>query len=207
MNESLSIIQLAAIVAGYALAVSRLMDAARPLWHWAPQWLQLALPALVTALPEFAAALGLVKTKTDLMQAIVIALGTVTTAMRGALPKKVFDQLPYEAKMDLKAAREGKGKPPSGGSGGVTELDSSVLQSDAPPPRGVMKLTWHVWCCLLLTGCGLFGGADYPKEEPPCDDASYAKLSVSCGNDEAECNRQIEEREAFCAKRMQGESK
>ncbi len=179
MTDSLSIIQLAAIVAGYALAVSRLMDAARPLWNWAPPWLQVALPAIVTALPDFAAALGLVKTPVDFAQTIVIALGTILTAMRGALPPKVFERLPLEAKQDLKRARKPKSpKPPS-----------SLL----------------IAVSILLTGCGLFGGAASP-EDPPCDEASYAKLSVSCGNDEAECNKQIDEREAFCAKRIKEDS-
>lgn len=64
---------------------------------------------------------------------------------------------------------------------------------------------WWGYPAVLIgcSGCGLLGPAAPPDEAPPCDTASYAKLSVTCGNDEAECNKQIEEREAFCAKRVE----
>lgn len=40
------------------------------------------------------------------------------------------------------------------------------------------------------------------QEPPPCDPASYAVLAASCGDDELECNRQIDERQAYCAERI-----
>ena len=40
------------------------------------------------------------------------------------------------------------------------------------------------------------------QEKPPCDPTSYAALAATCGDDELECNRQIDEREAYCAERI-----
>lgn len=167
MQESISIIQLAAIAAGYLLALSRLLDVARPLWHWAPQWLQLALPALVVTLPDFASALGLVKTPVDLMQSIVVAIGTMTTAMRGALPKKVFDKLPPEAQMDLKIARKGKPKEPK------------ISRAGHPP---LIALCFGALCLTILVACAA------SQEKPPCDEATAAAMAAKCAvRAELEC--------------------
>jgi hypothetical protein len=75
--------------------------------------------------------------------------------------------------------------------------------NDKTPPTGTKLVGLAL--CLLLVGCGLLGGSAVPDEVPPCDDVSYAKLSVTCGDDEAECDRQISEREAFCAQQIQGD--
>lgn len=165
---SLSIVQLAAIVAGYALAFSRLTDAARPLWQWVkPPWLQTLLPALVTVLPDFASALGLVKTKTDFVQAIVVAVGALGFAMRGALPKKVYDRLPPAAKQDLKAARQGK-----------EDDDKTPPRSGHPPVIGLCFVA-----LVLLVAC-----PSSPPLGPPCDQATLAGIVAECSlRVETEC--------------------
>lgn len=97
-------------------------------------------------------------------------------------------------------------KPPSSGSGDGGKPVHIHLQD--PDETPTLKLTGLALCCfaaLVLVGCGLLGNAAPPDEAPPCDDASFAELSANCGDDEAECDRQISEREDFCAKRIQGE--
>jgi len=79
-----------------------------------------------------------------------------------------------------------------------TPTDGKPVHVHFPLPLLVLALG------LLLTGCGLLGGAASP-EAPPCDEVSYAKLSVECGDDEAKCDAALSEREAFCAKQIQGE--
>jgi hypothetical protein len=39
-------------------------------------------------------------------------------------------------------------------------------------------------------------------EKPPCDPTSFAAISATCGNDEGECFRLIEEREDYCAEKI-----
>jgi len=76
-------IEIAAIVAGYALALLRLLNAARPLWAWAPTWVQVFLPALVTTLPALAEQLGMAKTGLDLTETVFVFIATLSTAARG----------------------------------------------------------------------------------------------------------------------------
>lgn len=80
-------IELAALLAGYALAIARLLNAAKLLWAWVkPTWLQPALPALVTVLPLLAAQLGAAETKLDISEALLMAFGALSTAVRGERP-------------------------------------------------------------------------------------------------------------------------
>ena len=76
-------IEIATIVAAYALALARLLGAARPLYGWLPAKAQPFLPALIVVLPAIASQFSLVQTKLDLVEAIVVALGAVGTALRG----------------------------------------------------------------------------------------------------------------------------
>lgn len=84
----MSAIELAAIIAGYSMALLRVASAARWSWGFLPPWAQVLVPAMVTALPAFAAQLGAVQTSLDLTEAIVVFLGALGTAWRGTLPAK-----------------------------------------------------------------------------------------------------------------------
>lgn len=79
----MTIIELAALLAGYALALARLLNAAKPLWSWVPEKAQPLLPALITVLPVLASSLGGVETRLDLAEALLLAFGALTTAVRG----------------------------------------------------------------------------------------------------------------------------
>jgi hypothetical protein len=76
-------IEIATLVAAYALALARLLGAARPLYAWLPEKLQPVVPAFIAVLPAIAAQFELVQTKLDFTEAVVIALGTLGTAVRG----------------------------------------------------------------------------------------------------------------------------
>lgn len=84
-------IELAAVIAGYSMALFRVANSARWGWSFLPAWAQVLLPALVTALPAFASQLGGVTTKLELTEAIVVFLGALGTAWRGSLPNKPKD--------------------------------------------------------------------------------------------------------------------
>src|SRR4051812_25194450 len=79
-------LEIAALLAGYALALCRLLNAAKALWSWLPSKLQPLLPALITVLPMLAAQLGVAHTKLDISEALLLAFGALTTAVRGELP-------------------------------------------------------------------------------------------------------------------------
>ena len=76
-------IEIATLVAAYALALARLLGAARPLYDWLPEKVQPVVPALIVVLPAIAAQFELVQTKLDFAEAVVIALGALGTAARG----------------------------------------------------------------------------------------------------------------------------
>lgn len=104
----------------------------------------------------------------------------------------------------LKAALGGAGAIGFGSMGFAATLRESPIPWDGGKggrPTAVLLLAL---CLPATTACDLFG-SKVPDEAPPCDDVSYAKLSVECGDNEAECDEAISEREAFCAKRIQGE--
>lgn len=86
MLGCMSTLELAALLAGYALALARLLNAAKLLWSWLPVKLQPLLPALVTVLPLLASQLGAAETKLALSEALLLALGALTTAVRGQHP-------------------------------------------------------------------------------------------------------------------------
>ena len=77
-------IEIAVLVAAYALALARLLGAARPLYTWLPEKAQPFLPALIAVLPVIASKFELVQTKLDFAEAVVVALGALGTALRGA---------------------------------------------------------------------------------------------------------------------------
>lgn len=77
-------IEIATLVAAYSLALARLLGAARPLYSWLPEKVQPVVPAVLAVLPAIASQFGLVATKLDFAEAVVIALGALGTALRGA---------------------------------------------------------------------------------------------------------------------------
>ncbi len=83
----------------------------------------------------------------------------------------------------------------------ITRSQVTPAPKDPPKPPSAGKAVGSVVGALvalvLLVGCGA------AQEPPPCDAASYAALSAGCGDDLAECRRQIHERETFCAKQIQ----
>lgn len=78
-------IEIATLVAAYSLALARLLGAGRPLYGWLPEKVQPVVPALVAVLPSIAGQFGLVQTKLDFAEAVVIALGALGTAVRGGV--------------------------------------------------------------------------------------------------------------------------
>ncbi len=79
----MSPIEIATLIAGYSLALCRLLGAAKPLWAWLPAKAQPFLPALIVVLPAIASQFELVQTKLDFAEAFVVALGAIGTALRG----------------------------------------------------------------------------------------------------------------------------
>ncbi len=79
----MSAFEIAMIVAGYCLALARLLNVAKPVWDRAPRWAQPLLPALPVVLTQLAGALGAASSRLDLADAALVAIVTITTAMRG----------------------------------------------------------------------------------------------------------------------------
>jgi hypothetical protein len=76
-------LEIAAMVATYALATTRLLKVTQPVWDKLPRMAQLVLPALLITLPQLGGALGLVETKLDLVEAIGQAVVAVLIASGG----------------------------------------------------------------------------------------------------------------------------
>lgn len=106
----MSPIQISALIVAYLLAFARLFDAARWAWAWIPAKFQPLAPALLAAIPAIVEAFRGVTDKMQLTIAIMGALGTLTTAMRGALPASTFAKLDDGAKDALRVARGGESK-------------------------------------------------------------------------------------------------
>ncbi len=111
----MSPLQISALIIAYLLAFARLFDAMRWAWCWIPTKLQPLAPALLAAIPAIVEAFRGVTDRMQLTIAIMGALGTLTTAMRGALPNSQFVKLDEHSKDALRAARgdEPKKPPPS----------------------------------------------------------------------------------------------
>lgn len=82
-KSQMTTLEIAALVATYALAVTRLLKPTQPLWSRLPRWAQLVLPALLVSLPQLAGALGLVETQLELVEAIFQAIVAVAIAAGG----------------------------------------------------------------------------------------------------------------------------
>lgn len=74
MTFSLSPIEIGAAIAAGVLAASKLVTAAQGLWDKLPRPLAVVMPVLVLALPQVAAAAGLIKVEGDLVTFAVTAV-------------------------------------------------------------------------------------------------------------------------------------
>ena len=81
---SLSVVDVATYAAAGCVAVSRLMTTFQPLWNKLPRWLAVAMPVLVTALPQVAAAAGLVTTNVDLTQFLIVSAALLVPGLAEA---------------------------------------------------------------------------------------------------------------------------
>lgn len=77
---------------------------------------------------------------------------------------------------------------------GAQRVKDDDIDDDPPKPPRIHLMALAV----MLVGCA-------HQEPPPCDPASYAQLAATCGDDPDICDAAIEEREAFCAKRISEE--
>ncbi len=83
----MSAIELAALIAGFLMAVARLARVAAPLWNYGPAWVQPLLATLPLILTEIAGKLGAVTTKLDFAEAAIVGVLTVVAAVRGVMHK------------------------------------------------------------------------------------------------------------------------
>lgn len=129
-------LQIAALIVAYLLAFARLFDAFRWAWAWIPVKFQPLAPAFLAAVPAIVEAFRGVTDRTQLTIAIMGALGTLTTAMRGALPASTFAKLDEDSKDALRVARGGESKngskpppsnPPSSPVGGLSTAALMLL--------------------------------------------------------------------------------
>jgi hypothetical protein len=79
----MTLAEMVALALSFTLALTRLLNVARPLWGYGPPWLQVLLPALPMVLTQLAGELALVRTELDLAIAIGVALVSIGVAMRG----------------------------------------------------------------------------------------------------------------------------
>jgi hypothetical protein len=83
----MSIIELAAMLAGFVMAIARLARVAAPLWNYGPAWVQPLLATLPLVLTQLGGALGAVQTKMDLTEALLVGCLTLAASIRGAVSK------------------------------------------------------------------------------------------------------------------------
>jgi len=103
-------IQIAALIVALTLAAARLLDSARWAWDWLPTKIQPVFPALVAAAPAAVQLLQGVVDPMSLAVGIVGAVGVLVAAIRGALPKEVYDKLDEKSQDALRVARGGKSR-------------------------------------------------------------------------------------------------
>lgn len=84
----MSAIELAALVAGFLMAVARLSRVAAPLWNYGPSWVQPLLATLPLVLTELAGKLGAVTTKLDFAEVAMVGVLTLVAAVRGVIHPK-----------------------------------------------------------------------------------------------------------------------
>ncbi len=144
----------ALILTGYALAAVRLLTASKPLWGvTAPaRWATVILPAVLVGTGTIPDALKGVTTWTDVMVALVTAIGAGFAASRGPAPK-----------------------PPESGDtvsrDGTLEKPAQVDDEEPPSLPGVQLL---VVTALLITSC-----ASTATDHPACTAAELQKTKLA----------------------------
>ncbi len=103
--NTLEVLHYSALAAGYALALARLTDTARPLWNFLPVKLQPVMPALLVVLPDLAAGLQHSMSAQDVANSVLASAGAFMISMRGALPAEHFEQLTEGAKKEIAVVR------------------------------------------------------------------------------------------------------
>jgi hypothetical protein len=83
----MSVIELAALIAGFLMAVARLARVAAPLWSYGPSWVQPLLATLPLMATELAGKFGAVHTKLDLAEVLLVAGLVVAASVRGVVSK------------------------------------------------------------------------------------------------------------------------
>jgi hypothetical protein len=78
------VLQIASYVVAACLALSRLLDVAKPFWSLLPSKVAAFIPSIVAMLPVAAAQFGVVKTEMDLVSALLVAGALL---LPGARPK------------------------------------------------------------------------------------------------------------------------
>jgi hypothetical protein len=81
----MSTIEIAALIAGFVMAIARLARVVAPLWNYGPSWVQPLLTTLPIVLTQLGGALGAVETKLDLTEALLVGALTIAAAVRGAV--------------------------------------------------------------------------------------------------------------------------
>lgn len=141
----------ALILTGYALAAVRLLTAAKPIWGTVKsvRWITVAIPAIIVGAGTVPDALKDVTTWTDVIVALVTAVGAGFAASRGPAPK-----------------------PPE--SGGTVIREGALeqpAQEDPPSLPGVQLLAM---AALLLVSC-----ASSAAEHPACTPAELEKTKLA----------------------------
>jgi hypothetical protein len=160
------ILRYAAIVAGYALALARLTDTARPLWQFLPAKLQPLMPALLVVLPDLAIGLQKGASVEDILNTLVTGAGALMISLRGAVPAKHFEQLSPEAKSEIAAVR---GKAPK--------------DDDGPPTPRTGAGAAPIVALLLAGSLALSGAVTACASSPPpkgCTEQDAAKVAAIC---------------------------
>jgi hypothetical protein len=74
-------VEIGAFISAGALASTKLLTVAKPLWNKLPRWLSVALPVLVASLPTIASSAGVVKSPVDLVNLGVMSLGLLVPGL------------------------------------------------------------------------------------------------------------------------------
>jgi hypothetical protein len=84
-------------------------------------------------------------------------------------------------------------KPKDPPSNGDKDDPPPTPRSGSVPPISLACVAFVLFACSA------------PQEKTPCSPADYAALAATCGDDEAECSHQIDERERLCAERIRSD--
>lgn len=75
----MSIVEIVAFIVGALLTLSRFLQAAKPLWGRAPQWLAFILPTIAAIIPSVIDMISGAKTVNDFVAQAIAALALIIT--------------------------------------------------------------------------------------------------------------------------------